>query len=95
MTAYVRTQTPPAALFHLTTFDRTFRPYARRAMLPVSDEWLIPIYDGAPVGRLRQETTALWNARNDLAATRALAAQFGADYVIACEQGTYNVYPLK
>jgi hypothetical protein len=95
MTDAVRAQTPPTAVFHLMTFDRSFRPFARRAMLPVSDEWLIPIYDGAPVGRLRQESAALWSARNDPAMSKALAAGLGADYVVACESGKFAVYPLR
>ena len=105
VTAFAHQRLPPSSLFHVLTFDRGFRAYARRGMLPVSDEWLIPIYDGAPIQALRQMSNELWNARNDFEESRRLASRFGASYVVACGQpgnvprlyasGPYAVYPVK
>ena len=37
------------------TFDRAFRAITGRAMLPVSDEWIIPTYDGISIAPLRRD----------------------------------------
>ena len=42
-----------------------------------------------------KEAESLWNARNDPAMSKALAAGFGADYVVACERDRYAIYPLR
>jgi hypothetical protein len=98
---------PASALFHVMTFDPTFRVYGRRGMLPVSDEWLIPLYDGGPIHQLRQTSADLWNARNDFERTKRLAAGAGASYVVTCgsvargtaaplyAHGPYAIYPVR
>ncbi|HTD84080.1 MAG TPA: hypothetical protein VK648_09840 [Gemmatimonadaceae bacterium] len=102
MTEFIREHLPPSAVFHSMTFDRSFRAYAQRAMLPVSDEWLM---FGVPVERLRLEASELWNARDSLPESRALARQYGADYLIRCggddlvrpvfSRGSYAIESLK
>jgi hypothetical protein len=91
MTEFIREHLPPSAVFHSMSFDRSFRAYAQRAMLPVSDEWLM---FGVPVARLRQEAAELWNARASLPASRALARQYGADYLIRCGVSDDTIRPV-
>jgi hypothetical protein len=91
MTEFIREHLPASAVFHSMSFDRSFRAYARRAMLPVSDEWLM---FGVPVARLRQEAAELWNARASLPASRALARRYGADYLIRCGPPDDTIRPV-
>jgi len=91
MTEFIDEHLPPSAVFHSMTFDRSFRAYAHRAMLPVSDEWLM---FGVPVARLRGEAAELWNAHASLPASRALARRYGADYLIRCGASDDTIRPV-
>jgi hypothetical protein len=82
MAEWVRANSEPDALFHLSSLDGSLRYYGQRSVLAVREEWIYGMYTGIDPLRLRNQETQLILGRTDTQTLLRALQQAQADYLI-------------
>jgi hypothetical protein len=84
MTSYARSATTRDSLFCVATFDRSFRAWAGRALIPAPEEWVLALGFAGIDPAIRDLSDRLSALRDRPANALRLASEHGADFGVVC-----------